>query len=98
MLTLSNPVHPSRARLDAEANAIQRDLRDAHRLSAVQCVIGTTLDAMVPIAGEALEHPYAEFSIDSVVSQLHEWLDDIRLELERLRGPTVIEEADYDDA
>lgn len=92
MLHLSHPAHPTRDQLDAEAKATARDLRDFARITAIECIVSSALDAVLPFATDDLEHPDAEFSLPGVLAQLLEWREDIRLERARLRGPLVIGE------
>jgi hypothetical protein len=71
--------------------AIDRDLRDAERLSHIAGLIGGWLDQLIPDMHD-MEHPQARWHPGDLVDVLNGQLNSIRGEQARLGGPIVVEE------
>ena len=73
--------------------AIDRDIRDEERLEHIGALVAGWLDALAPDAHD-MEHPKAKWHPEDLLVDLVGHARSIADELERLRGPTVIDE-DY---
>ena len=75
--------------------AVLRDERDNERLAACAELVANSLDAMVPLMGRALEHPFAKWSPDDLAQALSEQLESIRAQQQEIgRGPVVLDDLD----
>lgn len=72
------------------SDAVDRDLRDAARLAALDEMVCRWLDEIAPYA-TPLEHPFARWCPGDLIDSLRGDLLSIRGETERLRGPLVMD-------
>jgi hypothetical protein len=71
--------------------AVDRDIRDAERLAAIDCLISQWLDELVPFL-YPLEHPRIKWQPADVAEALREQLESLRAEVPHLTGPLFIDE------
>ena len=73
-------------------DAVDRDLADAERLTHIQQIVTTALDALAHDCGP-LRHPDAEWNPDDLLEMLSEAAIDVGHELARVSsGPVVLED------
>jgi hypothetical protein len=73
--------------------AIDRDLRDAERLSHIAGLVTGWLDQLIPeLEAGAIEHPRSRWHPEDLVDVLQDQLRSIRWEQGNLTGPVVVEE------
>ena len=91
MLPHINYAPALRAYDSAEARAIDRDIRDAAHLAALDALVCRWLDQLAPHA-YPLGHPDMKWQPGELVDALRGELNNIRGEAERLRGPLVLDD------
>lgn len=74
--------------------AIDRDIRDTEKLTHIRALVTQWLDALAPDAADA-EHPDARWHPEDLLVDLMGHRKNIEGELERLRGPVVLDDEDY---
>lgn len=78
----------------AMERAIDRDIRDVEKLTAIHTMVARWLDELAPEAADA-EHPDARWHPEDLLVDLMGHRKNIEGELERLRGPVVLDDEDY---
>lgn len=77
----------------AIADAVERDLEDADRLTHILGIVTSALDAMIPEAAD-LRHPDCRWQPDDLLEVLQDQAKSIRWELDRVtRGMLVLDPA-----
>ena len=74
--------------------AIDRDIRDEERLTHIAALVAGWLDALAPDAHD-MEHPDAKWHPEDLLVDLMGHSKNIEGELERLKGPVVLDDEDY---
>jgi len=92
-MSLADPLFLTRRERSREADAIDRDMRDAERLDAIEQIIVATVVMLGPDAFD-LEHPHSRWTPLDLVADLAAAWGDIQRERANLRGPVVIEDED----
>ena len=92
-MSLADPQFLTRHVRSREADAIDRDLRDAERLDAIEQIIVATVVMLGPDAFD-LEHPCRRFSPLDLLADLASTWGDIQRERENYKGALVIEDED----
>lgn len=82
--------NPTRQYNDAVDRAIDRDLIDSERLKHFEHLVDAMLDALIPDAHD-MSHPRARWHPTDLVDVLQGQARSIRWELDRLRGPLVLD-------
>ena len=91
MLTLTHPAF--RNSQSAEDRAIDRDIRDAHKLDAIHEELTLLLDRLIPFA-DNLEHPRSRWQPGDLIDALQEQDRSLQFERQRLTGAVFLEEDD----
>lgn len=76
---------------EREELAEARDRRDRERLTQLDQMVQTFMDAISPLLGP-LEHPYRTWDPALIIDDLELTRREIARELGRLKGPLVIED------